>query len=221
MKQKKPYRLSDRRLLSAEPPFTTSMVREKLVTAANGPKRAATNDPNDDDVAWLTSTINLRHGYFFAAQCERARKSRREEAFALIERLRQLMPEIMADTVQETNKCDDILSRNIERAATELCCMIGSKVPDEALWPASSRKAWRSTDSANLSGLAAWKDSQPVDVVENVHGWQWVAPSLHADVAQMIGGSAAARFLAAVMPLLSGESPTAVTISSWLKEQRH
>ena len=51
-------------------------------------------------------------------------------------------------------------------------------------------------------------------------GWQWVAPSLAADLVPCLGTSATVRFLTAAIPLLSGENPKPVTIETWLRQHK-
>jgi hypothetical protein len=44
-------------------------------------------------------------------------------------------------------------------------------------------------------------------VPDQVRGWQWVAPSLYQDLKPLLGANTAARFIALVVPLLTGEKP--------------
>jgi hypothetical protein len=198
VKQKKPYRLSARLLLSPEPPFTVEIVHDMLRAALIGPKGRATNkhaEPNADAVSFLTGTLNHRHAFFYGAQQDRARAERRDRALKVLADLRSLMGQVATDAEQQRQraKVNDIFSQNHERAAKATSAFLHSDLFATAL--------------------------PPVQLPESVRGWQWCAPSLHADVAAMIGANAAARFLFAAIPKLTGESPKLASVQIWLKQQ--
>jgi hypothetical protein len=193
---KRPYRLAARATLTPEPPFTPEIVKEMLAAAMVGPKGRSVKhvEPSADAISFLTGTLNHRHAYFHAAQVDRARKDRRDRTAKLIDELRQLMPEIVQDAEQQRLKLDDVCSRGIERAANAMHAFAFSDIPRTAL--------------------------PVIELPENVPGWQWAAPSLHADAAALIGANAAVRFLVAAIPKLTGETPKLSTVHTWLKKQR-
>jgi len=192
---KRPYRLAARLPLSPEAPFTPEVVKEMLATAMIGPKGRTAKHvvPSTDAVSFLTGTLNHRHAFFFASQVDRVRKERRDRAAKLIDELRQVMPEIVQDAEEQRAKIDDIFSQSHERAAKAVYGFVASDIVTTAL--------------------------PPVELPSNIFGWQWVAPSLHVDVAAMIGSNAAARFLVAAIPKLSGETPKLSAVQTWLKKQ--
>jgi hypothetical protein len=109
----------------------------------------------------------------------------------LIGELRELLPLILADVERLT---DDFFARRTKSAAKELREAIASDRVEVAL-PA-------------------------LTLSQTVSGWHWVAPSLFADLLPLLGSSASVRFLAAVIPLLSGEHPKAAAIEVWLRQRK-
>lgn len=192
---KRPYRLATRAVLSPEPPFSPEMVRALILDSLRGPKRgyAKHGEPSADEMMYLSSTLNNRHAFFYAAQRDRARKDRRDRAVELIDELREIVRKIAKDAEEQRSKADDFFSRNAERAAKAVCGFISSDVVASAL-PA-------------------------VTLPENVFGWQWCASSLYADVEAMIGANAAVRFIVAAIPSLTGESPKLSAVTTWLRKR--
>lgn len=193
---KRPYRLANRARLSPAPPFTPELVRAKIVEAMCGPKKGRTTyaEPSADAIKYLTATLNVRHQFFYSAQEDRSRKDRRDRAAELIDELREIMPAITKDAEMRRLKADDFFSRNTERAAHRMHDFITSDVPERAL--------------------------PLVTLPENVAGWQWCSLSLYCDVKALIGANAAVRFIVAVVPLLSGETPKMASMQTWLKQQK-
>jgi hypothetical protein len=154
-----------------------------------GPKGRATRhaEPSDQEIKYLSAILNSRNQFFYSAQQERARKERRDRAAKLIDELRSIMPEIVRDAEEQTIKTDDFFTRKAERAAKAIC--------------------------RDIFTIAL----PPVELPDVVHGWQWCAQSLYADVAQIIGANATVRFMAAAIPKLSGETPKAGSVRAWLK----
>ena len=74
-----------------------------LAEALRGPKagRASHPEPRDQDIKFLTATLNNRHAFYFSAQQARSIKERRDRAKALIDELRGIMPLIVKDAEQQ------------------------------------------------------------------------------------------------------------------------
>ncbi len=139
-----------------------------MAQALHGPKGHTTRSmPDATTTEYITGTPNDRHRWFYAAQEDRARKERRDRAFGLIGELRGLMPQIVHDGEQQRQKADEFFAANAERAARMLCSLLTSDVAITAL--------------------------PPVDLPTNIGGWQWVAPSLYADVAALVGANAGGK----------------------------
>jgi hypothetical protein len=192
-KQKRPYKLNARATLDAAPPFSVERVREMLKAAQAGPKagRASSHpEPSAEAVRLITSILNARHSYYYAAQQDRARKDRRDRAKLLVDELRQITPAICADAEQQLIK-NDPFSHNAFAAASALHEFLSSDVPVRAL----------------------------PQMTVSAFGWQWTAPSLAADLTPLIGKAGAARFIASTAKLLTGESPKPSAVAMWLKQQ--
>lgn len=192
--KRQPYRLSARTPLTPEPPFNPEFTRELLLAAMYGLKRVQLDlrEPFDDrTVNKLSATLNARHAMFVAAQEERAHAARCDRATVLIAELRGLLPIILANLERST---DDFFSRATKTAAGKLYEAIASDQVKTAL--------------------------PKMTLSENVSSWQWCGRSLYDDIAPLIGSNAAIRFLAAAIPLLSGEHPQAGAIATWIKQQK-
>jgi hypothetical protein len=193
---KRPYRLDARGLLTAEPPFTRDLVREMIAAAMPGPKgrTAGISEPRSEEIKCLAMVLNSRHQFYYCAQQERSRKERRDRAAKLIGELRDILPKIVRDAEDQSQRLKgDFFSANTERAAKKVCGLIASDTVTTAL--------------------------PPVELPDTVRGWQWAAPSLYADVEQIIGANAAGRFIVATIPLLTGEKPKLSAVATWLKKR--
>jgi hypothetical protein len=146
---------------------------------------------DDKAVAKVAATLNARHQLFLAAQGDRGRAARRDRVVKLFADLRAALPEVIKDIEQQAN---DFFGRRNLIAANALHRAIGSDVVERVL--------------------------PPVALSENVFGWQWCGRTLHEDVAALIGSNAAIRFLAAAIPMISGEHPTPAAIATWLRQRR-
>jgi hypothetical protein len=205
---KRPYRLAARKTLTAEPAFTSALVLKLVESALRAPKgkpkpnKWATLRQAERDamLAEWASILNHRHHEFFLSQQDRSRKDRREKAKALIAELRALVPEIVGDAEDQRDRfreADPFSNRSLQAArrlgdwAMFSAEFLDSSIPDFAL--------------------------PPVPLPANVSGWQWVGPTLLRDLEPWLGTNAACRFIAAAIPLMSGETPTAASVERQLK----
>ena len=206
--KRKPYRLKTRLPLTAEPVFTSALVLKMVEAALRAPKGKA--KPNkwatlgqverDAMVAEWTSILNFRRGEFFFVQQERGRHHRREQAQALFQKLLAILPEIVGDAEDQRDrfKGADPFSNRSLRAAQRL-----------ADWAADSIEF--------LDGAIPAYALPPVHLPDNVPGWQWAGPTLLRDLEPWLGTNAACRFIAAAIPLMNGETPTAASVARQLK----
>ncbi|MGO9846051.1 MAG: hypothetical protein ACLPKT_05450 [Methylocella sp.] len=165
-----------------------------LTEAERGPKGRTPRrgEPSAEAIKYLSATLNTRHAFFFAVQQDRGRKDRRDRAKVLIDELQPLLIEIAAEAPKLN--ADEFFARRTERAAKGLCAFITSDIIEAAL--------------------------PPVDLPDNIHGWQWCAGSLFEDIRPLVGNNAAMRFLTAVIPHLSGERPSLPSVKARLKQKQ-
>lgn len=180
-----------RQALSLGPPFDAALVQVMIAEALRGPKgRVAQIEVDDRTVSKLVATLNARRAAFASAQADQDRARRRDRAIVLIGELRALLPPIVKDGEQWT----EFFGRNTSRAVAALSGALCSDLPERAL-PA-------------------------VDLVTSGEGWRWVCPSLYSDLKDLLGANAALRFVHAVLPTVSGQSPSLPTIKAYLKQKQ-
>jgi len=205
---KRPYRLTARKTLTAEPVFTSALVLKLVESALRAPKgkpkpnKWATLRQAERDamLAEWASILNHRRHEFFLSQQDRGRKDRRERAKALVADMVALMPELVGDAEDQADRfkeADPFANRSLQAArrlgdwARFSAEFLDSAIPDFAL--------------------------PPVDLPDNVAGWQWVGPTLLRDLAPWLGVNASCRFIAAAIPFISGESPSPASVERQLK----
>jgi hypothetical protein len=172
------------------PPFTPELVRAMIVAASHGPKgRVAQIEVDDWQIHKLVGVLNNRAAMFAATLADEDRARRRDRAAVLVGELKALLPQIASDTERWT----EFFGRQTARAAKELRDVLLSDLPRRAL--------------------------PPVDLPTSGEGWRWTAPSLYADLKDLLGANSALRFVCAVLPRLCNEKPAAPTVKAFLRHR--
>jgi hypothetical protein len=174
------------------PPFDAVLVRRMIGQSLHGPKGrvVARVEVEDWQIHKLVGVLNSRAAMYAATLADQDRARRRDKAVALIAELRALLPLVVKDSQQ----WKEFFGRNTSRAAKELCDVVLSDLPKRAL--------------------------PQIDLPTSGEGYRWVAPTLYRDLKDLLGANAALRFVHAVLPKVSGQSPSLPTIKLYLKQNQ-
>lgn len=207
-KKRKPYGLGERARLSPDAAFTMGELRQVLRDTIGD-----LNMPDDLEVKKLANIITGWRGQFWAAQEAREFREVADRARAAIGTLAEAMKAVLQHHQSRVEMGDPFAQPRASSAGKILAAI-------------------NEQDVAYAVGTDAPVESNPDKFHERVADWRWLAEVMPVDFAtalqkanpgKRIGVSKdgpCARFLAAIIPRVTGESPSASAVGTQLIMRR-
>lgn len=214
--------------LESNRPFCVERLRnvfEKNVLLGPKGRRTVWIMPTDGGLQRLSNILNNWHDWFFAAQEQRKLNEAKKAAEEAFKSLRSVLPTLGNYYNVAANRGDQYHGDQFARWQMQATALIAACVG--LRWDERTESFGTDDGLMRYAARIIHRDKTP----EVIFGWQWLIDVLPKDFATAMATAnrtaigisddgPLARFIAAVVPIITGESPTAATVKRQLSARQ-